>query len=260
MPRKAFPITPDMLVARTFEVRSPESKPPANVPAAKASFSLPYRLYVPRDYVQTKRYPLLVVLHGAGERGNDNEKHLGNGVLSFCEDALQTKHPAFVVYPQCPEGARWVETDWGAGRYDQSKVPLSQPLGAVTELMAALATEFTLEPGNGLLAGLSMGGYGAWDLLTRFPQRFAGALVICGGGDPTRAGAAKDVPVWAFHGSADDVVPVAGSRLMVEALRKAGGKVKYKEFKGADHHVWQRVFDDRPVLTWLLSQHRPRSG
>jgi predicted peptidase len=244
MPPKVRPIGPDDLVARTFTL-------------GKTGFSLPYRLYVPRDYVQSQRYPLLVVLHGAGERGVDNEKHLGNGVLAFGDPALQKKRPTFVIYPQCPEAARWVETPWEAGDYDQSKVPLSRPLTAVMELVAALESEFTLDPNRVLLAGLSMGGYGVWDLVTRFPVRFAGALAICGGGDPSVAARAKEVPIWAFHGALDPVVPPKGSRLMIEALRKAGGKVKYTELKKGDHHIWEGVFADKTVVNWLLSQRRP---
>ncbi len=241
MPPQLKLISPDELVSRTH-------------PAKDGGFSLPYRLYVPRDYVQTRRYPLVVVLHGAGERGADNALHLGNGVLGFCDASLQKRHPAFVIYPQCPEGAQWVEAPWGEGSYDSARVPLSRPLGAVMELADALAAEFTIDPSHLLVAGLSMGGYGTFDLATRFPQRVAGAIAICGGGDPTAAARAKDVPLWAFHGSADAVVPVKGSRLMIDALRKAGGRPKYTEWKGMDHHVWERVFADRAVLTWLLSR------
>src|SRR5688500_5796026 len=147
MPPKAPPITPDQLVARVF---TRDAAPAAGRPA----FSLPYRLYVPRDYVQTRRYPLLIVLHGSGERGADNEKHLVNGVLAFCDEALQKQHPTFVMFPQCPEGFRWVEAPWAEGRYDQAKVPLSQPLGAVAELAASLSGEFTLDPARTLVAGL----------------------------------------------------------------------------------------------------------
>lgn len=237
-------VTPDDLVARTFEIPGP--KP----------LILPYRLYVPRDYLHSRRYPLVVVLHGAGERGTDNREHLGNGVLAFCDAGLQKRRPAFVIYPQCPPEARWVEADWAPGRYDQGQVPLSRPLTALIQLLQSLQSEFTLDPNRRLLAGLSMGAYGTWDLITRFPERFAGAVAICGGGDPAQAARAKSVPVWAFHGDKDDVVPVSGSRLMVQALRKAGGNVKYTEFAGKGHHIWEDVFSDRAVITWLLAQHK----
>jgi predicted peptidase len=245
MPPKAKLISPDELVMRTF------------APSIKGAPALPYRMFVPRDYMQSRRYPILVVLHGAGERGTDNEKHLGNGVLTFCDAGLQKPHPTFVVYPQCPEGARWVETPWEAGPYDQTKVPISQPLSAVMGLVAALGQEFTVDPDRILIAGISMGGFGAWDFATRFPEHCAGAMPICGGGDPSVADRAKEVPIWAFHGAADPVVPVRGSRLMVEALRKAGGKVKYNEFAGADHHIWDRVWQNKAALTWLMTRWQP---
>ena len=248
-PKPIIPALPDDLVARTFA-------PTAPPPAGKSAFSLPYRLYVPRDYVQTRRYPLLVVLHGAGERGTDNEKHLVNGVLSFCDADLQKRYPTFVLYPQCPPDAQWVEASWSTPQYDQAQVPLSRPLGAVAELMTTLASEFTIEPKATLAAGLSMGGFGTFDLVTRFPERFTGALAICGGGDPARAAAARAVPLWAFHGARDEVVPVAGSRGMVAAWKKAGGQVKYTEYPDAGHHVWARVLADRAILTWLLSRRR----
>ena len=245
MPRTAPSpaVTPDDLVVRSHASKA-------------AGLTLPYRLYVPRDYVQSKKYPLLVVLHGAGERGTDNQRHLVNGVLAFCEPRLQRAHPTFVIYPQCPEAARWVESPWEEGRYDLDKVAESAPLKAVFELCQELPRQFTLDPGRLLLAGLSMGGYATWDLLARHPGVFAGAMPICGGGDPSRVSMMTDVPVWAFHGGADDVVPVAGSRSMVTALRKAGGKVKYTEYPGAGHRVWEKTLADRRALTWLLQQKR----
>lgn len=243
----AAPVTPDDLVVRTHV-------------SQLSGLTLPYRLYVPRDYLQSKKYPLLTVLHGSGERGTDNERQLVNGVLSFCEPRLQKAHPAFVIYPQCPDPARWVESDWTAGRYAVAQVPESGPLKAVRELLTALTKEFSIDPAAMLLAGLSMGGYGTWDLLARHPGTFAGAMAICGGGDPEQAAKMKDVAVWAFHGSADEVVPVAGSRAMVSALRKAGGRVRYTEYPGMGHRAWEKTFADRRALTWLLAQRRRQSA
>ena len=240
------PVTADDLVMRSH--------------GAPGGLSLPYRLYVPRDYLQSRRYPLLVVLHGSGERGKDNARHLGNGVLAFCEAALQRRQPSFVVYPQCPEGARWVEASWSEGRYSVDDVPESAPLRAVMDLLPALGKEFSLEPRAHLLAGLSMGGYGCFDLLARHPGTFAGAMAICGGGDPGKAALMKDVPIWAFHGAADDVVPVAGSRLMVQALRKAGGRVRYTEYPGVGHRAWEQALAEKRALAWLLGQRRKDAG
>jgi predicted peptidase len=235
-------VTADNLVNRTL--------------TSKAGLALPYRLYVPLDYVQKKRYPLLLVLHGAGERGTDNRKQLENGVLAFCDRKLQARHAAFVVYPQCPEGARWVESPWEAGRYDLTQVPLSRPMSATLELLAALEQELSIDPQRRLVAGLSMGGFATWDAILRYPDRFAGAMPICGGGDPAQAAAARSVPVWAFHGAKDDVVPVSASRLMVNALKKAGGRVRYTEYPGVGHNAWEKALADRHAVTWLLDQRR----
>ena len=247
MPAPPPPITPDELVARTQE---PARTPSGNTPA------LPYRLYVPRDYVQTRRYPLLVVLHGSGEKGTDNVAQLKNGVLAFCDHKLQKRKPTFVAYPQCPPSARWVEAPWAEGRYELAKVPQSGPSAAVMALIASLSTEFTLDPGRLLLSGLSMGGYGTWDLLTRFPERFAAAMPICGGGDPTQAARLRDVPIWAFHGARDEVVPVAGSRLMVQAVKQAGGRARYTEYADVGHNAWDRAYGDVRAVSWLLGQRQ----
>ena len=233
------PVGPDDLVARSWA-------------SSGAALQLPYRLYVPRDYVQTRRYPLLVVLHGAGERGSDNAAQLSNGVLAFCDHRLQKRRPTFVVYPQCPAGARWVEAPWSEGRYDLSKVPQSKPTTALLELIAALNTEFTLDPKRLLVCGLSMGGYGAWDLMTRYPERFAAGMPICGGGDPTQAARLRKLAIWAFHGARDPVVPVAGSRQMVQALKRAGGRVRYTEYPDVEHRAWERAFTDRRTISWLM--------
>jgi predicted peptidase len=239
----ASPVGADDLVVRRFE--SPLTK-----------LALPYRLWVPRDYVQSRRYPLLVVLHGSGERGDDNKAQLNNGVLAFCEPRLQKRHATFVVYPQCPASARWVEAPWSDGRYELAKVPQSGPSTAVMELIGALGGEFTLDPQRLLISGLSMGGFGTWDLLARHPGRFAGAMPICGGGDPGQAAQMKGTAIWAFHGAKDDVVPVAGSRQMVQAVKQAGGRVRYTEYPGVGHRAWERAYADGRALAWLLSQRR----
>jgi predicted peptidase len=224
---------------------------------AKGGVVLPYRLFVPRGYEATRKYPLILFLHGAGERGEDNRRQLAFGVLPWAAPDLQAAHPALVVAPQCPEGARWVDTPWEKGSYSIDAVPISRPLAAAVELLAALRKEFSVDAHRILLTGLSMGGYGTWDAALRFPDIFAGAIPICGAGDPSHARRLKRVPIWAFHGGADPLVPVAGSRAMVKALRAAGGPVMYTEVPGVGHNVWDQVYVDPKVLGWLLAQRRP---
>src|SRR5438105_4052265 len=210
---------PDEFLARSF---------------AGDGLTLPYRLLVPRHYDPRRAYPLVLFLHGAGARGIDNQKPLAQGVLPWAHE-LQVQRPAFLVVPQCPEGLQWVDTPWSAGSYALDSVPISKPLATVMQLVAALRREFNVDSRRILVTGLSMGGFGTWDLVMRYPDVFAGAMPVCGGGDPTRARQLVRVPVWAFHGSADPVVPAEGSRAMVRALRAAGARVRYTEYPGLEH-------------------------
>jgi predicted peptidase len=216
---------------------------------------LPYRLLVPVRYDPRRAYPIVIFLHGAGERGTDNAKPLNDGVIPWARE-LSHVRPSFVVVPQCPTTGQWVDTPWSTGSYAIARVPISKPLGAVVALLARLRHEFHIDPHRIFVTGLSMGGFGTWDLLMRYPDMFAAAMVVCGGGDPTEAARLKRVPVWAFHGSADDVVPVAGTRAMIKALRAAGGRVRYTEYKGLGHNVWDKAYGNEPALRWLLAQRR----
>jgi predicted peptidase len=219
--------------------------------------TLPYRLFVPRGYDPAKRVALLLFLHGAGERGTNNTAQLGNGGLAFTQPGPQSKQPTIVVLPQCPSGAQWVDTPWGKGSYSTSTVPLSKPLATALELLTAVEKEFSVDPKKILITGLSMGGYGTWDAIVRDPTRFAGAMAVCGAGDPSKADLIKTLPLWVHHGSADGVVPVSGSRDMVNALKAAGSTVQYTEYAGLGHNAWDRAYTNPMALDWLLAQSRP---
>jgi len=222
---------------------------------ATCGLTLPYRLFVP----QPTRPPLglLLFLHGAGERGSDNQAQLKNDALAWVQPALQDQHPTVVVFPQCPADAMWVDTPWDEGRYSIEQTPISKPMSAVLNLLASVQDEFAIDEHRLLVTGLSMGGYGAWDIVARNPTKFAGALVLCGGGDPSQAPALRDLPLWVFHGEDDAAVPVRGSRLMIQALRAVGAKPRYSELPDVGHNVWIHAYRDPEVLSWLLSQTRP---
>ena len=222
----------------------------------KTGLAMPYRLFVPPSCDAQNPCGLLLFLHGAGERGVDNQAQLANDALAFVDSRLQTEHPTIVVYPQCLEGMQWVERDWKKGSYSIAETPMSKPMATVLELLARLQTQHAVDPARILVTGLSMGGYGAWDIVVRHPTLFAGALVLCGGGDPSQAPAIRDLPVWAFHGDRDEAVPVRGSRKMIAALRDAGGSPRYTEVAGHGHDVWTVAYRDPAVLRWLLSQRR----
>jgi predicted peptidase len=219
--------------------------------------TLPYRLFAPNGYDPAKQYPLVVFLHGASARGNDNERQLDGpgqwGTSAFVSDDVQQKHPAFVLAPQANRSdTHWVD-QW---RANPSRNPADkEPLELVVELIDALPQEFSIDPGRVYITGLSMGGFGAWIAISRYPHRFAAAVPVCGGGDPTAIGETT-AKVWAFHGGADRLVPPQRSREMIEALRRAGADPRYTEYPGVGHSAWERAYQEPDLLDWLFTQRR----
>jgi lysophospholipase L1-like esterase/dienelactone hydrolase len=199
---------------------------------------LPYRLFTPEGAGKEKLQPLVLFLHGAGERGSDNARQLRHGVRAFLEPQNQQKRPCFVAAPQCPAGTRW--------NVDQ--------LAAFAEAMAALPG---VDKSRVYLTGLSLGGYATWHLAGRRPGLFAAAIPVCGGGLTGDAERLATLPIWAFHGDADPTVSVEESRKMIAAIRKAGGQPQYTEYPGVDHDSWTRTYADPHVHEWLFAQRRP---
>jgi predicted peptidase len=238
---------------------------PCSLLAAPASFekrsydtgrggALPYRLFVPENYDRARAYPLVLWLHGGGGRGRDNEKQMteGNtlGATTWTTPANQARFPTFVLIPQCPEQQMWTTL--------RPTVTPTAVLRNVVALVKELQRTYSIDPHRIYVAGQSMGGYGAWALIAEYPDLFAAAVPICGGGDTAEAARMKRVPVWAFHGELDRAVPVERSREMVAALRRAGGRVRYTEYKGADHLVWNLAFGEAELLPWVFAQRRVR--
>ena len=216
---------------------------------------LSYRLLKPEQIEAGAKYPLVVFLHGAGERGNDNEAQLIHGVREFATPEHRKKYPCFLIAPQCPNGKRWVEVDWSSKSHRLPKEP-SEPLRLTVELVESLAKELPIDPKRVYITGLSMGGYGVWDVLARKPELFAAAVSVCGGGDIETAERIKEIPVWLFHGDQDGAVPVSRSRDMVAALRKAGAHPKYTEYPGIGHNSWDAAYKDADMHAWLFAQKR----
>lgn len=218
-----------------------------------------YQVYVPAEYTRARRWPVILFLHGSGERGTDGLLQtsigLGEGIRRHAE-----RWPAIVVFPQAPPGYRWH--------------------GKVAHL--ALATldrttrEFSADPERVYLVGLSAGGNGVWNLAYRTPERFAALVAVCGWVQPTAdrreailppdsgppypviARRIRTLPVWIWHGDADSVVPVEESRRMAEALRAAGAEIAYTEFPGVGHESWIPAFDSAELPEWLLARSRSR--
>lgn len=233
----------------------------ADLPLEKRTYTdsdgktLPYRLLKPDDYDAKKTYPLVIFLHGAGERGDDNEKQLVHGVPEFAKAENRQKYPCFLIAPQCPAKAKWVEVDWGAETHKQPEKP-AEPMRLTLDLIGALQKEFSIDPRRIYVTGLSMGGYGTWDLVARKPELFAAAVPICGGGDEATAEKIAKLPIWVFHGAKDTAVKVSRSRNMIEALKKAGGNPKYTEYPDEAHASWVPAYRDAEMFKWLFAQKR----
>lgn len=196
-----------------------------------------YLFYAPDNAAEkrTKKLPLVVFLHGAGERGNDLERVKKHGPPK--KIAQGAAFPFFVLSPQCPEDRRW----------NSEKL---------YELISYIVDAYPVDPGRIYLTGLSMGGYGTWDLLASYPDLFAAAVPICGGGAPWVAAKVKDIPIWVFHGAKDKVVPLSESEVMVEAIKNAGGNVRFTVYPDAAHDSWTETYDNPEVYNWLLQQSK----
>ncbi|NLX96284.1 MAG: phospholipase [Rhodopirellula sp.] len=219
--------------------------------------TLPYRLHIPNNYDPAREYPLILFLHGAGERGVDNEAQLLHPeVLRFINDDAAARHPCFLVAPQCPEGHRWVETPWDSPRAHATPVEPSLPTRLTMEILDSLEKEFRIDPDRRYATGMSMGGFGVFDLLVRRPGHYAAAIVICGGADNSKAKEIAAVAYRVFHGADDGAVPVARSRSIVEALKQAGARVHYTEYEGAGHNVWSRAYQEPELVDWLFARKR----
>lgn len=226
------------------------------VVAGNEAVEFGYRLLTPPAIEPGRKYPLVLFLHGAGERGSDNILQLKYLPAWLAEPALRRKHPCFVIAAQCRMDERWVDVSWA----DKTSMP--QAAEPTTDLQAAAAMiddvmkTASVDPARVYLTGLSMGGYGTWDLATRMPERFAAVLPICGGGDERMAARIAKLPIWAAHGDADKAVPVERSRSMVAAVKAAGGSPKYTEMAGVGHDAWTPTYRDAAVLDWLFSQSK----
>lgn len=206
--------------------------------------TLPYRILFPKNYNADEKYPLLLFLHGAGERGTDNEMQLVHGSDLFLNNI--EKYPAIVVFPQCPKDV-W----WGDPKSEEPK----EPIALVMELTEELLKTYSIDQNRLYVGGLSMGGYGTFDIIARMPNTFAAAFPICGGGsqDVAYQYVAKTA-LWIFHGAKDEVVKPEESRNMHKVLKAMSADVKYTEYPEAGHDSWTPAFAEPDLLDWIFSQ------
>ena len=216
----------------------PKKKPSKQKPmkkTVKIEVAIQYLLYLPPNYDAGKKWPLLLFLHGAGERGDDLDLVKVHGPPKLIEQGKD--FPFIVVSPQCPKGRRWEPT-------------------ALIALLDEIEKDYSVDSDRIYVTGLSMGGFGSWALASFAPERIAAIAPICGGGETYWARRLTKIPVWAFHGGKDRVVPMERSKVMVEAVKKSGGDAKLTIYPDAGHDSWTETYNNAKLYEWLLEQHR----
>jgi len=214
--------------------------------------TLNYRRLI-SDYDPISKYPLVIFLHGSGERGDDNESQLKWGVMNFASDQNMKLHPSIVIAPQCPENMAWVNFS-----NPEQSFP-SDPTFAmrlVKELIDETIKNFPVDTNRIYITGLSMGGFGTFDAISRYPNMFAAAVPVCGGGDISKAPEIAHIPMWIFHGALDSAVDPNLSFNMVKALTKEGANPGYTQYPEVGHFSWIAAYSDPMMMEWLFRQHK----
>jgi predicted peptidase len=225
--------------------------------------TLRYRMLLPENYKPKKKYPLIIFLHGAGERGSDNNAQLLHGGEMFLRDSIRKNYPAIVIFPQCPSDQTWApmklvrDSTGKVVKFDlNADQPPTKPTALLTGLLDDLLHSKKVDTKRVYIGGLSLGGMGTFYMVTQHPDIFAAAFPICGAGDVDAADRfAKKVPLWIFHGGDDKVVPVDASRAYDAKLKALGAEHKYTEYPGVGHNSWDNVFVEPGLFQWLF-QHK----
>ena len=244
---------PDKLKAETFK--------------GSNGTEIPYRLYVPENYNPNKKYSFLLFLHGAGNRGSDNKnqisQHMGmilrilNGETAEIDGkSVKLADEVIILIPQCAGSNQWVDTPWGKTpdpSYNVDEIPQSASMTAVLELVDKLKSSYNLDTNKFYASGLSMGGFGVWDLLMRYPDMFAAAVPMGSAADLSKANVLKNIPIWTFHQILDTRVASEGTVNIVKELVKAGGDIKFTAYFEKQHDAWTKGYAEKDLLNWLFS-------
>lgn len=199
-----------------------------------------YLVYMPDDveYSSDKKLPLILFLHGAGERGDDIDLVKKHGIPKLCEEM---KLPFITVSPQCPEDSWW-----------------TQETEALKALLDEITANYYVDTDRIYLTGLSMGGFGTWEMAVHYPDLFAAIAPMCGGGKIEKAYLIKDLPIWVFHGAKDPVVPIENSKKMVDKLKELGSNVKFTVYPEAEHDCWTQSYSNPELYKWFLTHKKER--
>lgn len=218
------------------ELKAGEQSSQKLVKEIRKTIQVQYLLYLPNDYgKENKEWPLILFLHGAGERGDSLQRVKIHGPPKLVEGGQ--KFPFIIVSPQCPEN-EWWSTE------------------VLDVLLNEICKNYKVDKDRIYLTGLSMGGYGTWDMVSEYPNRFAAIAPICGGGNPNRVDVLKNLPIWIFHGAKDEVVPLEKSQDMFDALKKVGGNVKITIYPEASHDSWTETYNNTELYKWFLKHKR----
>lgn len=223
--------------------------------------TLNYRIHYPQHYTKSKTYPVITYLHGSGERGNDNELPISIGGMFFISGNPPLN--AIIIFPQCPKNQSWRHLVWNPDSTKRHEFDITytdtpeRPSVLLKALFDKLQNDKIADPTRMYIGGSSMGGFGTFDMIERYPDYFAAAFPICGGGDPAKASVfAKKVAVWIFHGESDNVVYPIRSRVYYDRLKELKADVKYTEYPGVGHNSWDNVFQEANLIPWLMSKRK----
>ena len=220
--------------------------------------TLPYRVLLPLNYDSSRTYPILFFLHGAGERGNDNEKQLTHGGKLFVQEGVRRDYPAIIIFPQCATTSYWsnvVRLHNASGKrifhFREEGAPTRAML-LLQQPVAYVLQTYPVQKDAVYVGGLSMGAMGTYELVRRQPGLFRRAFAICGGADPATAKKLRKADWWIFHGLKDDVVEPAFSQAMADALKKRRADVRLTLYPNANHNSWDPAFAEPGLLDWLF--------
>jgi len=241
--------------------------------AASNGISMPYRLYVPTDYSPDKEYSFLLFLHGAGNRGDDNvsqvsvntgliNRIIGGETVTCNGQNIDSSKEFIIVAPQCARDFQWVDTSWSVlpdPSYKLNEISQSKYMTAVVELVSDVQNKYNINAERMYATGLSMGGFGIWDMLMRYPDLFAAAIPMGGAGDISQATVIKNTPVWTFHQLHDPVVASDGTVAMVKALIEVGAEVKFTPYFDTVHNAWTKGYAEPDLLQWLYNHTKSKA-
>lgn len=232
----------------------------------KGSDTLKYRILYPEEFSKDSIYPVVLFLHGAGERGNDNESQLTHGSDLFLKEENRKNFPAVVIFPQVPKDDYWANVE-----VHRESFPLkfdfhntdepTTSMRLAMELLDQYAAEKYVDTTRLYVGGLSMGGMGTFELISRKPETFAAAFAICGAADTSIAEKYRDgFFIWVFHGLQDNVVAPHFGKDMAAAINKAGGNANLTLYKDANHNSWDSAFAEPNLMSWLFSHQKEQKS